>query len=122
MAGIDANDKDYQTGFNSDISQRSAAVYDLHSQYLSKNLETQAVLETQADLQPLLDDPKVLSNPASADHFSNYFNNGLKAGIFPSDAHAVQALQRVASAAVDKDGGVTLLDNIGDKTLNVYGG
>ncbi|WP_268796627.1 hypothetical protein [Pseudomonas huanghezhanensis] len=122
MSGIDANDKDYQTGFNADISRRNAAVYDLHSQYLSKNLETQAVLETQADLQPLLDDPKVLSNPASADHFSNYFNNGLKTGIFPSDAHAVQALQRVASAAVEKDGGVTLLDNIGDKTINVYGG
>lgn len=122
MAGIDPNDSMYQQGFNADITKRNAAVYDLHSQYLSKNLETQAVLETQADLQPMLDDPKVLGNPASADHFASYFNNGLKTGIFPSDSHAIQALQRVASAAVDKDGGTTLLDNLGDKTLNVYGG
>ena len=122
MAGIDPNDAMYQRGFNADITRRNAAVYDLHSQYLSKNLETQAVLETQADLQPMLDDPKTLGNPASADHFTSYFNNGLKTGIFPSDGHAVQALQRVASAAVDKEGGVTLLDNLGDKTLNVYGG
>lgn len=122
MAGIDPNDTTYQQGFNADITKRNAAVYDLHSQYLSKNLETQAVLETQADLQPMLDDPKVLGNPAAADHFTSYFNNGLQTGIFPSDGHAVQALQRVASAAVEKDGGVTLLDNLGDKTLNVYGG
>ena len=122
MAGIDPNDTTYQQGFNADIANRNAAVYDLHSRYLSKNLETQAVLETQADLEPMLDDPKVLGNPASADHFTGYFNNGLKTGIFPSDGHAVQALQRVASAAVDKEGGVTLLDNLGDKTLNVYGG
>lgn len=122
MAGIDPNDSMYQQGFNSDITQRNAAVYDLHSQYLSKNLETQAVLETQADLQPMLDDPKILGNPASAEHFASYFNNNLKTGVFPSDGHAVQALQRVASAAVEKDGGVTLLDNLGDKTINVYGG
>ena len=122
MAGIDPNDTMYQQGFNADITKRNAAVYDLHSQYLSKNLETQAVLETQADLQPMLDDPKILGNPASADHFASYFNNNLKTGVFPSDAHAVQALQRVASAAVEKDGGTTLLDNLGDKTINVYGG
>lgn len=122
MAGIDPNDSMYQQGFNADITKRNAAVYDLHSQYLSKNLETQAVLETQADLQPMLDDPKILGNPASADHFASYFNNNLKTGVFPSDGHAVQALQRVASAAVEKDGGTTLLDNLGDKTLNVYGG
>lgn len=122
MAGINPDDKDYQSGFNSDINRRSAAVYDLHSQYLSKNLETQAVLETRADLQPILDDPKQLGNPSSADFFANYFNNGLKSGIFPSDAHAVKGVQLLASEAVNKEGGVQLLDSLGDKTINVYGG
>lgn len=122
MAGIDPADTDYQSGFNSDITRRSAAVYDLHSQYLSKNLEMQAVLEIRADLQPLLDDPKSLGNPASADYFATYFNNGLKTGIFPSDGHAVKAVQLLASEAVNKEGGVQLLDNLGDKTINVFGG
>lgn len=122
MAGIDPGDKDYQTGFNSDITRRSAAVYDLHSQYLSKNLETQAVLETRADIQPILDDPKQLGHPGSADFFANYVNNGLKSGIFPSDGHAIKAIQLIASEAVNKEGGVQLLNNLGDRTINVYGG
>jgi len=122
MAGIDPSDTDYQNGFNSDITRRSAAVYDMHSQYLSKNLETQAVLETRADLQPMLDDPKQLSHLRSADFFVNYVNNGLKSGIFPSDGHAVKAVQLIASEAVNKEGGVQLLDNLGEKAINVYGG
>lgn len=121
-AGLDPANADYQKGFNDDIVRRNAAVYDLHGQYLSKNLETQAVLETRADLQPMLDDPKVLSNPGSADYFANYLNNGLKTGLLPSDGHAVKAAQMIAQAAVNKEGGVALLDNLGDKTINVYGG
>ena len=122
MAGLNPDDTNYQTGFNSDITRRNAAVYDLHSQFLSKNLETQAVLEVRADLQPMLDDPKVLGNPGSADYFANYINNNLQTGLLPSDAHAVKAVQLLATQAVEKDGGVQLLDNLGDKTINVYGG
>ncbi|KPA96902.1 hypothetical protein [Pseudomonas asplenii] len=121
-AGIDPNDTLYQKGFNADITQRNAAVYDLHGQWLSKNFEAQSVVETRADTQPMLDDPKVMKNPQSAQWFSNYFNTGLQSGLFPSDRHAIQAVQQVASEAVNKEGGTTLLDNLGDQTLNVYGG
>ncbi|MBM1189349.1 hypothetical protein [Pseudomonas weihenstephanensis] len=120
-AGIDPNDTLYQKGFNTDITNRNAAVYDLHGQWISKNFEAQSVVETRADTQPMLDDPKVMSNPASAQWFSNYINTGLQSGLFPSDHHAIQAIQQVASEAVNKEGGTTLLDNLGDQTLNVYG-
>ncbi|MDF2397058.1 hypothetical protein GWQ44_16045 [Pseudomonas sp. 3MA1] len=120
-AGIDPNDTLYQKGFNSDIVQRNAALYDLHGQWLSKNFEAQAIVETQADMAPILDDPKALGNPQSADYFTGYINTGLESGLFPSDGHAVRALQQITSTAVNKEGGTTLLDAIGDKTINVYG-
>ena len=120
-AGIDPNDSLYQKGFNADISQRNAAVYDLHGQWLSKNYEAQAVVETRADIAPLMNDQAFFKGAKAPGTFATYFNEGLTSGIFPSDGHAIKAIQLATSEAVNKPGGAQFLDGFQDQEITVYG-
>lgn len=121
-AGINPEDADYQRGFNTDIVQRNAGLFDLHSQFLSKNLEAQASIEARNDLTPLMNDPTFLGSNDGAHIVSNYINRGLDTGEFPSDREAINAVTMLAQDAVAKDGGANFLRAFKDSKVNVLGG
>ena len=121
-AGINPDDTDYQRGFNTDIVQRNAGLFDLHSQFLSKNMQAQASIEARNDLTPLMNDPKFLGSNDGAYVVSNYINKGLETGEIPSDNEAINTLTMFATDAVSKDGGADWLRNAKDHKINVLGG
>ncbi|UBU95735.1 protein inside capsid C [Pseudomonas phage PCS4] len=121
-AGINPEDPDYQRGFNTDIVQRNAGLYDLHSQFLSKNLEAQASIEARNDLTPLMNDPKFLGSQDGAYVVANYVNKGLETGEFPSDREAINAITMLTGDAIAKDGGQVFLRELKDKKIKVLGG
>ncbi len=55
-SGIDHNDQAYQRGFNADILEREAAIYDTHAQKLSEQTQAIAQMETTSDLGSLFSD------------------------------------------------------------------
>lgn len=121
-AGIDENDPEYQAGFNADIVQRNAGIYDLHGQRRSKWYQSQAAVNTRGDLAPLLDDPEVMNTPNGGAVIAGYFNKGLESGQFPSDSQAVQSLTMLLKDVQQKDGGSNLLRSLRDQQINVLGG
>lgn len=121
-AGIDPEDADYKRGFDADIVQRNAGLFDLHSQFLSKNMQAQASIEARNDLTPLMADPTFLASKDGAYIVSNYLNKGLETGEIPSDNEAITTLTMLASDAVTKDGGADWLRNAKDHKVNVLGG
>lgn len=121
-AGIDPEDTDYKRGFDTDIVQRNAGLFDLHSQFLSKNLEAQSSIEMRNDLTPLMNDPSFLGSKDGAYIVSNYLNKGLETGEIPSDREAINALTMLATDAVSKDGGADFLRSFKDHKVNVLGG
>jgi hypothetical protein len=121
-SGIDPNDTNYKRGFDSDITQRNAALYDIQNQHISKNLEAQAALEARNDLQPMMADPKILGSKDGAYIVSNYINQGLQNGGFPSDKQAVDSMVMLANDAITKDGGGEFLKNFGQQKIKVLGG
>lgn len=121
-AGIDPDDTDYKRGFDTDIVPRNAGLYDLHSQFLSKNLEAQSSIEMRNDLTPLLNEPSFLGSKDGAYIVENYFNKGLETGEIPSDREATNALTMIASDSVTKDGGADFLRSFKDRKINVLGG
>ena len=120
--GIDENDPEYQAGFNSDIVQRNAGIYDLHARRRSAWFQSQAAVNTRGDLAPLLDDPEVMQSPSGGEVIAGYFNNGLASGQFPSDKQAIDSLTLLVKDAQQKDGGTNLLRSLRDQTINVLGG
>lgn len=122
QAGISPEDTDYKRGFDTDIVQRNAGLFDLHNQFLSKNLEAQASIEARNDLTPLANDPTFLASKDGAYIVANYFNKGLESGEIPSDREATNALTMWAQDVVTKDGGADWLRNSKDHTINVLGG
>ncbi|QHB48051.1 internal virion protein C [Pseudomonas phage CHF21] len=121
-AGIDENDPEYQAGFNSDIVQRNAGIYDLHARRRSAWFQSQQAVNTRGDLAPLLDDPNVMHSPSGGEVISGYFNNGLQNGSFPSDKQAIDSLSMLVKDVQQKDGGTNLLRSLRDQTINVLGG
>lgn len=121
-AGIDPEDTDYKRGFDTDIVQRNAGLSDLHSQFLSKNLEAQSSIEMRNDLTPLMNDPSFLGSKDGAYIVSNYLNKGLETGEIPSDREAINALTMLATDSVSKDGGADFLRSFKDHKVNVLGG
>lgn len=121
-AGIDPEDADYKRGFDADIVKRNAGLFDLHSQFLSKNMQAQASIEARNDLTPLMADPTFLASKDGAHIVSNYINKGLETGEIPSDNEAISTLTMLASDAVTKDGGADWLRNAKDHKVNVLGG
>ncbi|WCD55405.1 internal virion protein [Pseudomonas phage phi 21A] len=121
-AGIDPEDTDYKRGFDENIVQRNAAIYDQQNQFLSKNLEAQASIEARNDMTPLMNDPKFLGSKDGALVLSGYINNGLASGEIPSDSQAINAVTMLVNDAVVKDGGAVMLRNLKDQKINVLGG
>lgn len=120
--GIHEEDPEFQRGYNEDIVQRSASIFDLHGQRRSKWFQSQAAVNTRGDLAPLLDDPEVMNTPSGGEHIANYFNSGLKTGQFPSDQSAMTALTQLVSDAQGKPGGANLLTSLRAQSINVLGG
>lgn len=121
-AGIDPEDVDYKRGFDTDITQRNAGLFDLHNQFLSKNLEAQSSIEMRNDLTPLMNDPTFLGSKDGAYIVSNYLNKGLETGEIPSDREATNALTMLVQDSVAKDGGADFLRSFKDHKINVLGG
>lgn len=121
-AGIDYQSPEYQAGFNSDYVQRSAGIYDTHGQFLSQNFQAQAVMNGRQEMGAILNDPAMMADPKAADDVIMYINNGLQNSLFGSDALGIEALQGALKDATSKENGQLLLENIGDKTINVLGG
>lgn len=122
QAGIDPEDSDYKRGFDTDIVGRNAGLHDLHSQFLSKNLEAQASIEARNDLTPLANDPKFLGSKDGAYIVTNYLNKGLETGEIPSDREATNTLTMWANDVTQKDGGADWLRNAKDHKINILGG
>lgn len=121
-AGIDPNDPEYQAGYNADIVQRNAGIFDAHAQRRSKWFQAQAAVNTRGDLAPLLDDPNVMQSPSGGGVIAGYFNNGMKTGQFPSDRQALDSLTMLVKEAQAKPGGVNLLKSLGEQELDMLGG
>lgn len=121
-AGIDENDPEYQAGYNADIVQRNAGIFDAHAQRRSKWFQAQAAVNTRGDLAPLLDDPNVMQSPSGGGVIAGYFNNGMKTGQFPSDQQAIDSLTMLVKEAQNKPGGANLLKSLAEQELHVLGG
>ena len=120
--GIDENDPEYQKGFNADIVQRNAVLFDLHAQRRSKWYQAQAAVNMRGDLGAALDDQSIMNSPEGAQVFSGYINDGLKNGQFPSDKQALDSLNMLVKEAMNKPGGSKMLTNLGEQELQVLGG
>jgi hypothetical protein len=121
-SGLDESDQFYQRGFNTDIVPRNAAIYDRHAQVLSKEFQAQAVFQTKADIQPLLDDSSIMNDASVGKYLATHINNSLKSGELPGDRHAITALQQIISDSVQKPGGTNALNQLENQEINVYGG
>ena len=122
QAGINHEDVDYKRGFDADIVQRNAGIYDMQNRFLSKNLEAQASIEARNDLTPLLSDPKFLGGAGSGNIVTGYINNGLYSGEIPTDRQAIDAVRMVTTDAITKEGGAAFLRDFKDKKIKVLGG
>lgn len=121
-AGVDMDDVNYQKGFNNQIVQRNAALYDSHAQFLSKQLSAQASLEARNDISPMMDDVTIMKDPSAGRMFVSYLNKGIESGEIPTDSEAIDTLTMLAKDAINKEHGLNLLDTMGEQELNVLGG
>lgn len=64
--GVNENDPDFMAGFNSNIGQRSVALYETLDQTESGRLETQAVMAVQKLNSQIIRDPAVIADPKNA--------------------------------------------------------
>lgn len=120
-AGIDPSDPDYQRGFNSDIVQRNAGIFDLHDQRRSKRYIAQAVINTRGDIGGLLDDPEYMRSLDSGKHMADYFNTKAASGGIPTEQAMIDSLNLTVSDAVNKDHGPNFLNSFGDQEVTVMG-
>jgi hypothetical protein len=120
-AGIDPNDPDYQRGFNSDIVQRNAGLFDLHEQRRSKRFIAQSVINTRGDVQGLLDDPNFMKSTDAGPQLAAYFENKSATMGFPTEGSLVEAINQTTMDAVNKDHGTNLLKSLGDQEVTVLG-
>jgi hypothetical protein len=121
MNGIDPEDGDFQRGFNASITQRNAAVVDQFGRRQSEEFQVNAGIQSRSDLGSLLSDPSFMRNPEAATVLSGYINNGLHTGIIPTTPAAVELLRGSLQDATARDGGVSLLSNIGSQQVNIGG-
>ncbi|WGH28302.1 internal virion protein C [Pseudomonas phage 10P302A] len=120
-AGIDANDPDYQRGFNSDIVRRNAGLFDLHDQRRSKRYIAQTVLNTRGDTGGLLDDPDFMRGTDSGAQMAAYFNGKAATGGIPTDQALIDAVNLTVNDAIKKDHGPNFLSSFRDQEITVMG-
>jgi hypothetical protein len=121
MNGIDPDDHDYQRGFSASITQRNAAVVDQFGRRQSEEFQVNAGIQSRSDLGSLLSDPGFMRTPEAATVLSGYINKGLHTGIIPNTSAAVELLRGSLQDATARDGGVSLLSNIGGQQVNIGG-
>ncbi|KMT52444.1 MULTISPECIES: hypothetical protein [Pseudomonas] len=121
MSGIDPEDGDYQRGFNASITQRNAAVVDQFGRRKSEEFQVNAGIQSRSDLGSLLSDPAFMRTPEAATVMAGYINNGLQTGIIPTTSAAMELLRGSLQDATARDGGVSLLGNIGNQQVNIGG-
>lgn len=120
-AGIDPTDPDYQRGFNSDIVQRNAGLFDLHDQRRSKRLVAQAVVNTRGDIGGLMDDPNFMKGTDAGPQMAAYFKGKAATGGIPTDQALIDAVNLTLNDAVQKDHGPNFLASFRDQTINIAG-
>jgi hypothetical protein len=120
-AGIDPSDPEYQRGFNADIVQRNAGIFDLHEQRRSKRFIAQSVINTRGDIGGLLDDPAFMRSLDSGAQMASYFEDKSSKMGFPTDSSLVEALNLTVSDAVNKEHGPAFLSSFGEQEVTVLG-
>lgn len=119
--GISHADMDYQRGFNADIVQRDAAIYDFHAQKLSEQTLAIAQMETTSDLGSLFADEGWLRSPDSPAQFAAYFNQGLATGAIPTEGMAVASIQKAFADNAAQPGADAFMQSIGEQEVQLYG-
>ena len=119
--GIDPNDDAYQRGYNADIVQRSAAIYDEHARKLSEQTQQIARMESVSDLGSMFSDEGFLRAPDAPQAFAQYFTGSLAKGSIPTEAMAVSILQDSLAQNAAQPGADVFFKNIGDQTVTLYG-
>lgn len=119
--GIDSADQHYQRGFNADIVQREAAIYDDHARKLSEQTQAIAQMETVSDLGSMFSDEGFLRSETAAGDFANYFSASLAKGSIPTETMAVSVLQESLAQNASQPGADVFFKNIGDQEVTLYG-
>lgn len=119
--GIDHNDEDYQRGFNSDILEREAAIYDTHARKLSEQTQAIAQMETTSDLGSMFSDEGFLRSPGASAQFANYITASLASGAIPTESMAVSAMTKAIADNAAQPGADVFMDTIGDQEVLLYG-
>ena len=119
--GIDSADQHYQRGFNADIVQREAAIYDDHARKLSEQTQAIAQMETVSDLGSMFSDEGFLRSETAAGDFASYFSASLAKGSIPTETMAVSVLQESLAQNASQPGADVFFKNIGDQEVTLYG-
>lgn len=119
--GLDPEDLNFKAGFDSNITDRNAALFDTHARYLSERYKANATMQMASDLGSLLDDPAVLQGEGGPGHVASYLNQGLASGEIGDETMAIRGLQQVLQNNASRPGADSFFKNIGDQTLNLYG-
>lgn len=119
--GIDAADPAYQRGFNADIVQRNAAVYDEHARKLSEQTQAIAQMELTSDIGSFFSDESYLRSPTGPAEFAAYLSAGIKRGDIPTEGMAIKALQDTLAQNAAQPGADVFFQGIGDQEISLYG-
>lgn len=119
--GIDPADQSYQRGFNTDIVQRSAAVYDEHARKLSEQTQAIARMESVSDLGSMFSDEGFLRSQGAAQAFAQYFTGSLAKGSIPTEGMAVSILQDTLAQNASQPGADVFFKDIGNQSVTLYG-
>ncbi|WP_087502338.1 hypothetical protein [Pseudomonas sp. SID14000] len=119
--GLDPEDQFFKQGFDTNITDRNAALFDTHARYLSERYKANATMQAASDLGSLLDDPEVLQGEAGPGHVAAYLNQGLASGEIGDEGMAVRVLQQALQNNASRPGADRFFKTIGDQSLNLYG-
>lgn len=119
--GIDAEDADFQRGFNADITERNISLYGAHDSFLSEQAKKGAVVNSRVELNGVLQDPEMLRRQDTPEFFEQYINKGLASGSIPSDAQATQLISQQFSDISNRAGGANFLMGVADRKVTLNG-
>ena len=119
--GFDAGDVYFQEGYNSDIAARNINLYATHDSYLSDHMKTVAEVTNRVNLKSLTDDKEFMRADYSGAAFNAYIKSKLDDGIFASDEAALRAITQGLTDAVSSEGGATLLHNLENEKIKLFG-
>lgn len=121
MFGINSEDADYQRGFNADITERNISLYGAHDSFLSQQAQKGALVNSDVELNNVLNDSAILASPQGADFFTSYIDNSLVTGSLPNDDLALQTITKQLSNVSNRVGGANFLMNLENKKVKLHG-